>query len=175
MPRFELKEFLEAVGPTASLIFAAWIFLSFLQTRYTAAYERYRALISEFRQHSNRDARRDSLRDQIFEYKRRCEQMRAATQIGVLAAISLITALICAGLNVVYDELTVLKYLTAVGAILGLALVVWAAVIVLAENARLQLIIESDLSDIDELRDGARDPRRVGAQRGEIPQRSRQA
>ncbi len=30
MGGFELKDLLSAVGPTASLIFAAWIFLSFL-------------------------------------------------------------------------------------------------------------------------------------------------
>jgi hypothetical protein len=68
MPDFDLKEFLQAVGPTASLIFAAWIFLTFLQARYSAAYERYRALIAEFREHPNRDKRRESLRGQILEY-----------------------------------------------------------------------------------------------------------
>jgi hypothetical protein len=87
MQAFQLKDLLEAIGPTASLIFAAWIFLSFLQARYTTANERYRSLLDEFRQHTSQDARRSSLRDQITEYKRRCEQMRLATNMGVSAAI----------------------------------------------------------------------------------------
>jgi hypothetical protein len=76
MDDFRLKDLLEALGPTASLIFAAWIFLTFLQSRYTASYERYRTLIDEFRHHDNRDHRRNSLRDQILEYKLRCEKKR---------------------------------------------------------------------------------------------------
>jgi hypothetical protein len=36
---FELKDVREAIGPTASLLFAAWIFLSFLRERYVAANE----------------------------------------------------------------------------------------------------------------------------------------
>jgi hypothetical protein len=82
MSEFDLKDLLEAVGPTASLIFAAWIFLTFLQARYTAAYERFRALIAELRSHRGQDQRRTSLRQQILLYKRRCEQMRLATNIG---------------------------------------------------------------------------------------------
>jgi hypothetical protein len=46
----------------------------------------------------------------------------------------------------------VLKYLCAARAIGGLVLVIWAAVLVLMENARLQVIIDSDLSDVPDLR-----------------------
>src|SRR5436305_1444599 len=35
--QFDLKDLLQAIGPTASLVFAAWIFLSFLESRYVAA------------------------------------------------------------------------------------------------------------------------------------------
>jgi Mn2+/Fe2+ NRAMP family transporter len=164
MQGFELKDLLQALGPTASLIFAAWIFLSFLQTRYTAAYERYRALIDEFRQHGNRDRRRESLHEQILEYKLRCEQMRRATNLGVIAAIALIAVLFFSALNVMNPNLAVLKYLVAACALAGLLLVIWAAAIVIKENSRLQLIIDSDLSDVAELREGAADPQRVGAQ-----------
>jgi hypothetical protein len=150
MPDFDLKDFLQAVGPTASLIFAAWIFLTFLQARYSAAYERYRALIAEFREHPNRDKRRESLRGQILEYKRRCEQMRLATNIGVFSAIVLISALVLAAFGTMYDQVSALKYLTACCAIVGLLLVIWAAVLVIVENSRLQLILDSDLSDIEE-------------------------
>jgi hypothetical protein len=165
MPDFDLKDLLQAIGPTASLIFAAWIFLTFLQARYTAAYERYRALIAELRTRQEQDKRRDSLRDQILTYKRRCEQMRLATNIGVTSAILLIIALICAALGTMYDTISAWKYLTACCAIAGLLLVICAAVCVLVENFGLQRLLESDLSDIPELVDHVRrgrPERRVG-------------
>jgi hypothetical protein len=46
---FKLKDVLDAVGPTASLIFAAWIYLSFLQQRYSSGYQNYRDLVSMYR------------------------------------------------------------------------------------------------------------------------------
>jgi hypothetical protein len=152
MDGFPLKDLLQAVGPTASLIFAAWIFLSFLQQRYMSAYEHYRQLIAEFRSHEQRDRRRDSLGEQILGYKRRCEQMRRATHIGVIAAICLISSIVFAALHAMGLELPAVKYLCATGAIVGLLLVIWAAVLVLIENAGLQKIIDSDISDIPDLR-----------------------
>jgi hypothetical protein len=47
---FELKEVMDAVGPSAALAFAAWLFLQLLQQRYSAAYSRYRELVNSFRQ-----------------------------------------------------------------------------------------------------------------------------
>ncbi len=157
MSGFPLKELLQAIGPTASLIFAAWIFLSFLQQRYMSAYEHYRQLLAEFRTHEQRDRRRESLGEQILEYKRRCEQMRRATQIGVIAAICLISAIVLAAVNTIDSQLAATKYLCAAAAIGGLLLVIWAAVLVLMENARLQIIIDSDISDVPDLKRAARD------------------
>jgi hypothetical protein len=164
MSHFDLKDLLQAIGPTASLIFAAWIFLSYLQQRYSAAYDHYRKLIAEFRQHREEDARHRSLLQQILEYKRRCQQMQLATQVGLIAAILLITSIISAALSVITDDSATFKYLSAALAIVGLSMVIWAAIMVMIENRRLQLIIESDLSDLPELERAAKDPRRVGAQ-----------
>lgn len=165
MVSFDLKDLLQAIGPTASLIFAAWIFLSYLQQRYSAAYDRYRNLVEEFRQHRESDERHRSILEQIMEYKRRCQQMRLATHLGLLAAILLISSIISAAVNVITGEAAVFKFLSAALAIFGLLLVIWAAVLVMIENQRLQLIIESDLSDIPELRRAARDKQRVGAKK----------
>jgi hypothetical protein len=152
---FELKDFLESVGPSASLIFAAWIFLTFLQQRYTAAYDRYRVLIDEYRRHDDKGPRRQNVKEQILLYKRRCEQMRKATNLGVVAAMSLITTLIAAGLNVIVD-LSALKYLSAFCALLGLALVIAAASFVVVENSLIQKAIQDEPSDIPDLDDAAR-------------------
>jgi hypothetical protein len=156
MPEFELKDLLQALGPTASLIFAAWIFLSFLQSRYTVAYQLYRSLIAELRSHAEQDKRRASLVAQILEYKRRCELMRRATNIGVVSAIVLISALVFAGFGTIFENASLFKYLTAICGIGGLLLVVWAASLVIVENCRLQRLMEIDLSDIPELEERVR-------------------
>jgi hypothetical protein len=148
---FELKDFLEAVGPNASLIFAAWIFLSFLQERYTAAYDRYRAMIDAYRHGEENDERRHNVRNQILLYKQRCEQMKKATNIGVVAAITLIAALITAGLDVMLGGTEVLKYASSACALLGLALVIAAAVYVVRENSLIQRAMDEEPADVEDL------------------------
>src|ERR1700712_916899 len=95
---FALKDLLEAIGPTASLVFAAWIFLSFLQSRYVAAFERFRELTDEYR-NGVEGRRGQSIRTQIQLYRRRCDWMRWATNLGVISEILLIATLILGGFN----------------------------------------------------------------------------
>jgi len=151
MTGYSLKDVLQAVGPTASLIFAAWIFLSFLQQRYTTAYEMYRSLIDEYRQGNLHDQRKRSVRDQIMMYKHRCEQMRLATNIGVIAAMLLISTLIAAAIYTVFPEAMFLKHVSTACAIIGLLLVICAAVVVVRENLQLQRVIDSELTDLPDL------------------------
>jgi hypothetical protein len=84
---FELKDLLDAIGPSASLIFAAWIFLTFLQARYTSAYDRYRGLIEKYRAGVDDKTEKHNVADQVLLYRSRVEQMRRATNVGVVAAI----------------------------------------------------------------------------------------
>ena len=96
---------IQAVGPAASLIFAAWIFLSFLQQRYASAYQLYRTLV---------------------------DRMRRASNIGLIAAILLIVALIAAALyNMSSMMMQPLKYISAISAGVGLVTVVPAAIMVM--------------------------------------------
>jgi hypothetical protein len=90
--------------------------------------------------------------------------MQLATQVGLIAAILLISSIIFATLSVIIDNSAAFKYLSAALALVGLSMVIWAAILVMIENRRLQLIIESDLSDVPELERAAKDPRRIGAQ-----------
>ena len=149
----DVKSFLTAVGPTASLIFAAWIFLSFLQQRYGTAYNLYRELIAEYREPDKDARRRETLRFQILEYKHRCEQMRISTQLGVVGAILLIIAVMSGGIDTLADQ-TWLFMLCVVTGLLGLAVVIGAALLVLRENFRLQMIIDSEISEHPELFEG---------------------
>ena len=148
---FELKDLLDAIGPTASLIFAAWIFLSFLQARYSSAYDRYRGLIEKYRAGIDKTKERQSVLDQVILYRARVEQMRRATNIGVIAAIFLIATLVAAGLHVITGELPVFKYLSAACAFIGLILVAAAATYVLRENSSIREGMESEPSDVPDL------------------------
>jgi hypothetical protein len=149
---FQLKDFLDAVGPPASLIFAAWIFLSVLQQRYSDAYERYRALVQQYREPGHGERRRESVKHQILLYLRRCEQMRRATNIGVVAAMLLILALMTAGVDVVVGSTAPTRYAVAVLALLGLALVIVAAGYMVFENTLVRQALSGEPDDIPELR-----------------------
>jgi len=152
---FELKDVLSAVGQSASIVFAAWIFMGFLQQRYTAAYARYRSLIEDYRHGRLSAARRGNIKDQVMLYKRRCELMRTATNVGLVAAILLIATLIMGAVNSVFAELSLLKYLGAACAVAGLALVIAAAILVIVENSIIQRATDSELLDVPDLARGS--------------------
>jgi uncharacterized membrane protein len=142
----DLKELLETIGPTASLVFAAWIFLSYLQARFEAAAVRYRELLDEFRE-QRASARHDSVRRQILLYKRRCTWMRRATDIGVVSAMLLIATLVIGAINVAAPN-EVLPIVAAVCAIVGLSLVIAAASLVLLENRLMQRALDDESTDV---------------------------
>jgi uncharacterized membrane protein len=125
--------------------------------RYSSAYEHYRKLLAELRQHREHDYRRTSLEDQIIEYKVRCEQMRKATNFGVVSAILLISALVFAALGTMFSTVSIWKYLTAACAIIGLLLVICAGAFVILENHGLKRIFDEALSDIPDPAKRARD------------------
>jgi len=148
---FELKDLLEALGPNAALIFAAWIFLSFLQQRYSNAYSRYRDLIETYRQGDRDSPHLRSIRKQVHLYKARCQQMRTATTIGVWAAILIMVALIAGAFSVMFGENAVFKLVGTVGVVAGLLLVIVAAGYVLRENRSIQEAIDDEPSDLPDL------------------------
>jgi hypothetical protein len=65
---FELQEVMDAVGPSAALAFAAWLFLQLLQQRYLAAYSPYRELVDSFRNNAQ-GKRREVLKEEIEIYQ----------------------------------------------------------------------------------------------------------
>src|ERR1700712_3729998 len=148
---FQLSDLLKAIGPNASLVFAAWIFLSFLQARYVAAFDRFRELTNEYRTGSPEGRRHQSIRTQIRLYRRRCELMRWAATIGVVSAILLICTLIIGGLDVVFPGHQGLPPAGAVCALAGLALVIVAAMIVIVENTMLGRELAEDVVDLPDV------------------------
>ena len=153
--QFELKEVLEAVGPTASLVFASWIFMTFLQARYSAAYERYLDMIEEFR--TGRDTtRRDLIGSQIRLYRKRVEHMRWATSLGLAGAIFLLLTLISGALDAVFKGNPLLKYVGLAGTVIGLVMVIASALLVIIENTSIRHAMDEEVKDVPELADTAR-------------------
>jgi len=148
---FRLKDVMEAVGPSAALAFAAWLFLQLLQQRYTAAYTRYRELVDSVRNGLD-GKRRDVVKGEILLYRKRVLYMLFGTNLGMVAAILLLLALVSSGLDAVF-KLDWLKYVGATGIIVGLLLVVVCCFVVIVENTLIKQPIEAELEDIEQLRD----------------------
>jgi hypothetical protein len=148
---FQLKDILTAIGPTASIVFAAWISVTVLQERYTAAFQRYRSLIQECRDGHVSGDRHANVREQVLLYKRRFEMMGRAINLGLLAAILLITTLIGGALNVVFPNWPVVQGLSTGCAMVGFILVILAAVLVIRENSIVKRALAAELLDLPEL------------------------
>jgi hypothetical protein len=76
----QLSEVLKAIGPNALIVFAAWIFVGFLQQRYDAAIDRYRAAVGDHRSETHNDSRGAHLKDQLLKYRYRCRLMVWSTR-----------------------------------------------------------------------------------------------
>jgi hypothetical protein len=122
------------IGPAASILFAAWIFMGFLQQRYDAAIERYRACIAEFRGSDVSNERRSNLQEQVLIYRRRCKLMSYSSMTGLVSAIVLLLALISGELSIVFPAIGGLNYVGAIAALLGFVLIIGAAVLVIVES-----------------------------------------
>ena len=151
MASFELKDILDAVGPTASIVFASWIFMSLLQQRYSSAYDRYRELVNSYRE-GLEGKRKEIIKDQILLYRRRIRYMRYATNLGLCAAILLILSLML-GATESMGGPDFIKYVGAACVFAGLLLVIAAAVLVMIENLMIVAAVDGELADIAELRD----------------------
>ena len=158
----DIANIFKAVGPAASVIFAAWIFMAFLQTRYDAAVDRYRVLIGQYRSGDQLDDRRSNLHDSISVYKKRCEIMNVASIIGLTSAVLLITSLIIGELALALPHYDALKFICIAGTLLGLALVVVATAIVIYESLIIHRQLEAELLDVPDLARG------IGAKPGKI-------
>ena len=162
---FELGDVLKLIGPAASIVFAAWIFMGFLQQRYDSAVDRYRSMIAESREPQGlSDVRRSNIRDELVTYQRRCRVMMLACDVGLVSAVLLITTLIAGELDIIFTGVALFKYASAISAAIGLGLVIVAAGLVFFESSlsRRQLQKEGlDVPDVAEaLRSNVRRPER---------------
>jgi hypothetical protein len=150
---FEMSDILKAVGPSASIVFAAWIFMGFLQQRYDAAISRYRAAISDFRTNKHGADRHDNIRDQILVYKWRCELMNYACQTGLVAAVLFLLTLLVGEGAVILKDSPILTLIGSGAVFLGLLLVISAAAMVFWESSYTPRQLDAELLDVPGLAD----------------------
>lgn len=114
--------------------------------------DRYRALIDEFRKHPDSDdPHRASTGDQVRLYRKRVEQMRLATNTGVIASMLLVVTMLAGAMVVMFPQLSVLSYVGAATMVIGLVLLLIAASFVVRENAMIRHAMENEISDLPEL------------------------
>jgi len=158
----ELSNVLKAVGPAASIIFAAWIFMGFVQQRYDAAINRYRQAISDFRTHQHPPDRHDNIREQVLVYKRRCELMNYACLTGLVSAMFFLLTLVAGELDALFPNIALLAVTGSVSALGGFLLVIAGAILVIIESSYAQRQLDAELLDVPEL------ARKTGQQPGKV-------
>jgi uncharacterized membrane protein YraQ (UPF0718 family) len=147
----QLGDVLKAIGPNASIVFAAWIFMGFLQQRYDNAINRYREAVADYRSNEHEDDRAGNLKDQILMYRHRCLLMEWATLVGLVAAILLIAALIFGALDVVIPKNAIISAAGTASAIIGFVLVIVAAAMVITEGRIVHRQLDDELRDVPDL------------------------
>lgn len=151
----QLSDILKAIGPNASIVFAAWIFMGFLQQRNDGALDRYLRAVGDYRSNKHDVTRADNLKSQVLAYRRRCRLMNRATFVGLIAAILLISSLIFGALDVMFPNTAIINVCGTATAIGGFVLVIVAAVIVIIEGQVVERQIDDELRDVPDLAEEA--------------------
>ena len=147
----QLSDVLKAIGPNAAIVFAAWIFMGFLQQRYDGALGRYQQAVGDYRSNEHDVDRSGNLKSQALAYRHRCRLMGRATLFGLLAAILLISSLIFSGLDVLVPKSAIIMVCGIAATMGGLALVIVAAIIVIIEGQTVKRQIDDELRDVPDL------------------------
>jgi uncharacterized membrane protein YraQ (UPF0718 family) len=150
-----LSDVMKAIGPNASIVFAAWIFMGFLQQRYDGAISRFQKAVGDYRSNDHEEERSGNLKDQILTYVQRCKMMRWATLVGLVSAILLIASLIFGALDVIVPNNPVISIIGTICAIAGFVLVIVATIIVIAEGTIMHRQLQDEVRDVPDLADEA--------------------
>lgn len=163
----DVSGILKAIGPAASMIFAAWIFVGFLQQRYDSTVARYKQFIEQYRTDDIADPRRANIKDQILVLKRRCELMSRANTLGLASAILLIISLMAGELNIMFPSLSTLKYITVGSSLLGFTLVIVGTTFLIVEGRVTRRQLGTELLDVPDLANS------TGQEAGKVPEQKR--
>lgn len=120
---YKLADLLGIAGATIGIIIAGAILLGAFDGRYVQLFDRYRALTGEYRANSSSDPRKESLRCQIKNYRRRINLINIASVCVSAALLLFVLTVGVASLSVVYPHVMALRFAGTLGLILGLFLI----------------------------------------------------
>ncbi len=145
---FQLHALLGVSGATVIFILTGAVLLGGFTAKYVHLFERYRGLTGEFRQIAGVHPRKESLLQQIANYRRRIRLLNVASiSMGVAVLIFLLTVVV-ASLSVIYPTMPYLRFLGTLGVLLGLFLSGVAIVLDVAEVVASRCVIEDEVADI---------------------------
>jgi hypothetical protein len=145
---FDLRDILNTAGPTASLVFASWIFLSLINQRLASAMDRYRALVAEMRADPTPSPRMQEVERQIALYRARCDLMRRSISVSIVAAECLLVTLLTSMISLVDHALAWIGYISLGSTFAGILLLMESARLMLRENRHIKDVLHSEMVDI---------------------------
>jgi hypothetical protein len=139
----DLKDVLNAAGPTATLLFASWIFLGYLNSRLSDSQKRF----------NDHDARHKSIYDQIKQNRKRCDLLFLATNDALRGAYFMFATIATGIISIATQQPPWLCIFNLCCALSGLVFLVLSVGKALAENKLLHQSITSEVADVPEFAD----------------------
>ena len=168
LPEIDLPKLAGVAGSAVGLIIATAIFLSWVTARYVPTFERYRALTAELRANRDQNRRREALREQICDCRRRLVLMSRASCLLCWVMVCAVLTIAASSAAVAFPPKeqrsgganTALAAVSLVGVCAvaaTLALDVIAVLYVIRENRIDRRSIAAEASDLDEVDRGGPD------------------
>jgi hypothetical protein len=150
---YQLHALLGVSGATVIFILTGAVLLGGFTAKYVHLFERYRGLTSEFRQIPGIHPRKESLLQQIGNYRRRIHFLNIASICMGVAVLVFLLTVVVASLSVIYPALPYLRFLGTLGVLLGLFLSGAAIILDVAEVVVGRRVIEGEVADIPNVPD----------------------
>jgi hypothetical protein len=141
----------QAVSGTLPLVIACTIFLHQLVTKLIAGLDVLRRLTTEYRrpQEPPQGVRKESLKEQIEIYRKRCNHIRFGLSLVTVAELFFLVSIFLTVASLCWPLSSSLAEASGVTIVLGLVLLGWATCHELTENRMLARIIQSEVSDLE--------------------------
>lgn len=154
LPEIDLPKLAGAAGSAVGLIISTAILLSWITARYVPTVDRFRSLTGELRGSGDQNRRRELLREQIHDLRKRLMSMSRATGLLCWGMWFAIGTIVAAGAALVWKENATLAAVGGVCLFAGLTLDAVAIGFMLSENMIDRKTIWAEAGDMDEVNGG---------------------
>jgi len=148
LEKIDLPQLASVAGATVGLAIATAILLSWLTSRYTPNFQRYRDLCREYRQDTSGD-RRSAVHDQIITYQRRLRLINLGVSVLCFALLAALVGIISAALSTLVPHITYVPLVGVIGLFTAFGLFAVAILLSFAENVMDRMSIGAEVRDLD--------------------------